>query len=33
MWQADAAALADRISTLLTVVRIAEAEIGSLLGR
>src|SRR4051812_1016793 len=31
VWQADAAALADRISALLTVVRSAEAEIGSLL--
>jgi hypothetical protein len=30
-WKADAAALADRISALLTVVRSAEAEIGSLL--
>src|SRR3954465_7059283 len=29
--QADAVALADRISALLTVVRSAEAEIGSLL--
>ncbi|MGW4525796.1 DUF222 domain-containing protein [Amycolatopsis sp. NPDC004378] len=31
VWQADAAALADRICSLLTVVRTAEAEIGSLL--
>src|SRR3954462_12708871 len=31
VWQADAAALADRVSTLLGVVRSAEAEIGSLL--
>jgi hypothetical protein len=31
VWQADAAALADRVSALLTVVRSAEAEIGSLL--
>src|SRR3954466_186810 len=31
VWQADAAALADRISALLTVVRSAEVEIGSLL--
>jgi hypothetical protein len=31
VWKADAAALADRISTLLTVARSAEAEIGSLL--
>src|SRR3954454_3810142 len=31
VWQADAVALADRISVLLTVVRSAEAEIGSLL--
>src|SRR3954470_8550639 len=31
VWQADAAALADRIPALLTVVRSAEAEIGSLL--
>src|SRR3954462_15001016 len=31
VWQADAVALADRISALLTVVRSAEAEIGSLL--
>ena len=31
MWKADAVALADRISALLTVVRSAEAEIGSLL--
>ncbi|MEV6643032.1 DUF222 domain-containing protein [Amycolatopsis sp. NPDC051371] len=30
-WKADAVALADRISTLLTVARSAEAEIGSLL--
>ncbi|MCR6485566.1 HNH endonuclease [Amycolatopsis sp. OK19-0408] len=30
-WQADAVALADRISTLLGVVRTAEAELGSLL--
>src|ERR1044072_7670412 len=30
-WQAYAVALADRISALLTVVRSAEAEIGSLL--
>ncbi|MCR6485779.1 HNH endonuclease [Amycolatopsis sp. OK19-0408] len=30
-WQADAVALADRISTLLGVVRAAEAELGSLL--
>src|SRR5690242_20411417 len=30
-WQADAMVLADRISALLTVVRSAEAEIGSLL--
>ncbi|MFI5592193.1 DUF222 domain-containing protein [Amycolatopsis sp. NPDC051758] len=31
VWQADAVALADRLSALLTVVRSAEAEIGSLL--
>ncbi len=31
MWKADAVALADRISTLSTVARSAEAEIGSLL--
>jgi hypothetical protein len=31
VWQADAVALADRVSVLLTVVRSAEAEIGSLL--
>ncbi len=31
MWKADAVALADRISTLLTVARSAEAEIGSVL--
>jgi hypothetical protein len=31
VWKADAVALADRISALLTVVRSAEAEIGSLL--
>ncbi|MEV4148072.1 DUF222 domain-containing protein [Amycolatopsis sp. NPDC049691] len=31
VWQTDAMALADRISTLLTVVRSAEAEIGALL--
>ncbi|WIY07531.1 DUF222 domain-containing protein [Amycolatopsis mongoliensis] len=31
MWKADAVALADRISALLTVVRSAEAEIGALL--
>ena len=31
MWQADAVALADRVAALLTVVRSAEAEIGSLL--
>src|SRR4051812_411378 len=31
VWQADAVALADRISALLTVVRSAEAEIGCLL--
>jgi hypothetical protein len=31
MWRADAVALADRISALLTVVRSAEAEIGALL--
>ncbi len=31
MWKADAVALADRISALLTVARSAEAEIGSLL--
>src|SRR3954469_15738374 len=31
VWQADAVALADRVSALLTVVRSAEAEIGSLL--
>ncbi|MEV6622737.1 DUF222 domain-containing protein [Amycolatopsis sp. NPDC051106] len=31
VWQADAVALADRISALLTVVRSAEAEIGTLL--
>jgi len=31
VWQADAVALADRISALLTVVRSAEAEICSLL--
>ncbi|SEF34172.1 HNH endonuclease [Amycolatopsis pretoriensis] len=31
VWKADAMALADRISTLLTVVRSAEAEIGALL--
>ncbi|WIY00757.1 DUF222 domain-containing protein [Amycolatopsis mongoliensis] len=31
VWKADAVALADRISTLLTAVRSAEAEIGSLL--
>jgi hypothetical protein len=31
VWKADAMALADRISTLLTVARSAEAEIGSLL--
>ncbi|MEA5366824.1 DUF222 domain-containing protein [Amycolatopsis sp., V23-08] len=31
VWKADAVALADRISTLLGVVRSAEAEIGSLL--
>ncbi|MEV6628221.1 hypothetical protein AB0M83_46830 [Amycolatopsis sp. NPDC051106] len=31
VWQADAMALADRVSALLTVVRSAEAEIGSLL--
>src|SRR3954454_16698473 len=31
VWQAEAVALADRISALLTVVRSAEAEIGSLL--
>src|SRR3954465_3333034 len=31
VWQADGVALADRISELLTVVRSAEAEIGSLL--
>src|SRR3569833_2959461 len=30
VWQADAVALADRISALLTVVRSAEAEIGIL---
>ncbi|WP_257927008.1 13E12 repeat family protein, partial [Amycolatopsis iheyensis] len=30
-WQADAVALADRIGTLLGVVRTAEAELGSLL--
>ncbi|MEV6627705.1 DUF222 domain-containing protein [Amycolatopsis sp. NPDC051106] len=30
-WKADAVALADRISALLTVVRSAEAEIGTLL--
>ncbi|MCR6487936.1 HNH endonuclease [Amycolatopsis sp. OK19-0408] len=30
-WQADAVALADRIGTLLGVVRAAEAELGSLL--
>jgi hypothetical protein len=31
VWQADAVALADRVSVLLTVVRSAETEIGSLL--
>ncbi|MEU8637398.1 DUF222 domain-containing protein [Amycolatopsis sp. NPDC048633] len=31
VWKADAVALADRVSALLTVVRSAEAEIGSLL--
>jgi hypothetical protein len=31
VWKSDAVALADRISALLTVVRSAEAEIGSLL--
>jgi hypothetical protein len=31
VWKADAVALADRISALLTVARSAEAEIGSLL--
>ncbi|MEU8632888.1 DUF222 domain-containing protein [Amycolatopsis sp. NPDC048633] len=31
VWRADAVALADRVSALLTVVRSAEAEIGSLL--
>ncbi len=31
MWQADAEALADRIVSLLTVMRSAEAEIGALL--
>src|SRR3954451_10497199 len=31
VWQADAVALADHVSALLTVVRSAEAEIGSLL--
>ncbi|WIY03176.1 DUF222 domain-containing protein [Amycolatopsis mongoliensis] len=31
VWRADAVALADRISALLTVVRSVEAEIGSLL--
>src|SRR3954453_15133505 len=31
VWQADAVALADRISALLTVARSAEAEIGTLL--
>ena len=31
VWKTDATALADRISTLLTVVRSAEAEIGALL--
>src|SRR4051795_6348441 len=31
VWQADAVALADRVSALLTVVRSVEAEIGSLL--
>ncbi|NBH09106.1 HNH endonuclease, partial [Amycolatopsis sp. SID8362] len=31
VWQADAEALADRIVSLLTVVRSAEAEIGALL--
>jgi uncharacterized protein DUF222/HNH endonuclease len=31
VWKADAVALADRIAALLTVVRSAEAEIGSLL--
>src|SRR3954462_5339394 len=31
VWQADAVALADRVSALLTVVRSAEAEIGCLL--
>jgi hypothetical protein len=31
VWKSDAVALADRISTLLTVVRSAEAEIGALL--
>ncbi|RSD08378.1 HNH endonuclease signature motif containing protein [Amycolatopsis eburnea] len=31
VWQADAAALADRVVSLLTVVRSAEAEIGALL--
>ncbi|RSD10447.1 HNH endonuclease signature motif containing protein [Amycolatopsis eburnea] len=31
VWQADAAALADRVVALLTVVRSAEAEIGALL--
>src|SRR5690348_17367142 len=31
VWQADAMVLADRISTLLTVVLSAEAEIGALL--
>jgi hypothetical protein len=31
VWKADAVVLADRISTLLTVARSAEAEIGSLL--
>ncbi|MFJ1764198.1 DUF222 domain-containing protein [Amycolatopsis sp. NPDC088138] len=31
VWQADAAALADRVGSLLAVVRSAEAEIGSLL--
>src|SRR3569833_1201584 len=31
VWTADAMALADRISSLLTVVRSAEAEIGALL--
>src|SRR3569833_2079924 len=30
-WKADAVALADRISALLTVVRSAEAEIGTML--